>query len=279
MLCRSPRCCIAIALVNIAIIWTPGLTGNAAEVTGVTEANQKIEVACFESGVVQKLLVKEGQMIKAGQAIAQLDSELQVWQLELARHLMDAKGETKRAEIELTTKQVILEHMQKLSKDGFAQNKELLRAQYDVDAANAGLLVRQEHDIENELRVKLAEANLRRRTIVSPIDGVVAAVRHREGEFVSPVSPEIATVLQVDSIIAKFQISVSDIQRINTNQTVSVTMESGDVLTGTVDSIGVIAEAETVTVRVRLQNEKGLIRSGQQCHLRLPVPEQLTQAD
>ena len=247
-----------------------------AEVTGFTEAYRSVDVASAESGIVSKVLVKVGDTVKAGQAIAELDSSVQKAQLDLARHLAESKSELVKAEAELQTRESVMEHIQRLFDENFAQEKELIRARMELEIARANVLSRQERISENEHRVKIAQLNLTRRTVYSPVAGIVSEVHHEPGEFVSPVSPHVATVIEIEPMIARFQINVLDINRFSVGQECSVKMENGRRILGQIDSIGVLADSETVTVRIQIPNVENAIRSGQRCYLRLPALQHVT---
>ena len=268
---------IALSAFTILHVFVFADTVSSAEITGITEAFKKVDVASPEPGLIQKSNVKPGQKVKAGDVLVQLDFSLQQAQLELSRFQAKTVGEIKRARAEVEIRQSILDHLLQLRKDGFAQNKELLRAEMDLKVAKSTLLSRNEKHIEDLNKLKISEINLARRQIVSPIDGIVADVQHEEGEFVSQINPEVVTLVQLDPILARFQVGISDIDRFSLHDSVTVTLESGQELTGSVDSIGVIAESETVTVKIKLPNKNEQIRSGQQCHLKLPHVRQLSQ--
>jgi RND family efflux transporter MFP subunit len=252
----------------------------SAEITGFTEAYRSVDAASVESGVLTDVYVKTGDVVQAGQPIGQLDQEVQKAQLELARFMVHSEAELKRAQAELETKRAVVEHLNELQEKGFAQNKELLRANLELSIAQANLLAREERIAENKIRLQLAELTLKRRTILAPVGGVVATVHRQPGEFVSPVNPHIVTILQVEPMVARFQVNVLDIDQLRVDQSVQVTMENDRKVTGQIDSIGVIAESETVTVRVRLNNQADQLRSGQRCYLLMPpIRHLVTQRD
>lgn len=261
-------------VVNFVILST---NASAAEITGITEANKKIGLATVEPGLITHLKVKIGDRVRMGDLLVSLDSELQETQVDLASKLASFTGEMNRTKAEVKIRSQILEHLQRLQSDGFAQNKELLRAEMELKVAQADLLSRQEKQIEELTKLKLAKIQLQRRSIRATVDAIVADVLYEQGEYVSQLKPEVVTLIQVNPIIARFQVPVSDINRFQRDLVVKVTMEDGQVHQATVHSIGVFAESETVTVKVKIPNDDEMIRCGQQCHLRLPSLNRLSQ--
>ena len=172
-----------------------------AQVPGFTEPFRSVEVASAESGVITKVLVRIGDHVEVDQPVAELDSSIQQAQLDLAHHLVSAEAELRRAEAELQTKQSVFEHLQRLSEKGFAQEKELLRAQMELNVAKANSLSSKEHVAENKLRLQLAQISLDRRVIRAAVAGFVSEVHREPGEFISPVNPQVVTVVQVEPMV------------------------------------------------------------------------------
>lgn len=240
-------------------------------IPGFTEANEKVEVAAMETGLLSEILFKEGDFVEANALVGQLDNEIQLAQLEIAEHLCNAKGEFNRVMTELRTKESILQHFTRLSKEGFAQQKEILRATMDVDVAKAMLLARQEKAIENKKKYTLTKIQLDRREIRTPISGQVAQVHRKKGEFVSVANPTVVTIVQSNPIAAKFQVPITDIDRYKTGNPVTVIVSTKK-FAAVVKNVGVIATSGTIQVRVTVPNEKHEIKIGQKCQLD-PTPQ------
>lgn len=240
-------------------------------IPGFTEANEKVEVAAMETGLLTAIFFKEGDFVDANALVGQLDNEIQLAQLEIAEHLCNAKGEFNRVMTELKTKESILQHFTRLSKEGFAQQKEILRAKMDVDVAKAMLLARQEKAIENKKKYTLTKIQLDRREIRTPISGQVSQVHRKKGEFVSVANPTVVTIVQSNPIAAKFQVPINDIDRYRTGNPVTVIVNSKK-FAAMVKSVGVIATSGTIQVRVTVPNAKHEIKIGQKCQLD-PTPQ------
>ena len=237
----DPVVFLVMAIVLMIVLIT---TKASAQITGFTEAYRTVEVASPESGVLTELFVKPGDYIEQRSPIAKLDSEVQQTHLKLAEFMANAQSELMRAEAEMKTKQSVVQHLEELESKGFAQQKELMRARLELQIAQSGLLARKEKIAENQLRLDIAKLNLNRRTLFSPVSGVVAEIQRNPGEFVSPANPHVVTIMQIDPMIARFQINVRDIDRLALDQNVTITLENNQKVSGKVDSIGVVAESE-----------------------------------
>lgn len=160
------------------------------------------EVPAQEMGVLKQLLVHEGETVKAGQLLAELDTteaDLAVRQArdELAIAEAQAKHELKVRVAELTHAVAQAELNRATESNRKFANAvsvtELERLQLDRDRAKAGIDdARYELSI-SALSVKLkathlavAEQVLERRKIRAPIDGTVVTVKKRNGEWIQP---------------------------------------------------------------------------------------------
>lgn len=270
------------AIMRIGCVWSgltilflnlnspSNLSANETEIPGYTEAIKIVEVASKESGLLQKLNVQPGDVVEKGSLLGQLDDEVQKAQLEIANHLFTSSGELSKAEAELKTKEMILDHFQRLSADGFAQEKEILRAQMEVETAKANVLSRREKNAEYKIRAKLAQLQLVRREIRSPISGTVMEVHRSVGEFVSITQPRIVTIVQTSSVRGKFQIRLADLSNFRVGDAATVKV-AGATYQGEVESIGLAAMSETVSVCISIQNRDGKVKFGQKCSLIVPA--------
>lgn len=243
---------------------------NETEIPGFTEAVQQIEVAASETGLLTQLNAKEGDYVEKGFLLGKLDDEIQRAQLEIASHLAESKGDLIRVESELKTKSSILDHFRRLSKEGYAQQKEILRAELEQEIAKANLLARKEKGVEYLKRMYLAKVQLARREIRSPISGRVLEKHRGVGEFVSVAQPKVVTIVQTHPIRGKFQIPLRDSEHFRAGEKVSVKVGSKR-FPATVESIGLVATSETIPVCVTIENPDGFIKLGQKCKLVVPT--------
>ncbi len=119
--------------------------------------------------------------------------------------------------------------------------------------------------------MRRAELMLERRAIRAPFDGIVSIIHRREGEYVSPVRPELATVVDVSKLLAVFNIHTGDLATITSRKDLTVVMPDDSRVRGTLHNVGVQTDAEsgTVPVKVLLDNANLALRAGEQCYLEL----------
>jgi RND family efflux transporter MFP subunit len=278
------RFIFATSLCSSALFFPAWATATSFE--GFTEPYRKIEVAAAETGVVEKLLVREGDRVVKGQTLATLESDVLVVSKEIATANTQAKGKLDFAQAERDLRKRRLERLEPLCQQGNASQEEIDRARTELAAAEANLLSAQEQHILDELERKKIEAMIERRALRSPIDGVVAKVHKEEQEYVSNNSAAVATVVQLDPLRVVFTIPTAYAMRFNVGQVIALVFpESAKKAKGTIELIAPMTEAESGTTRVKVivGNPDGQFRCGVRCTLDLAetppeekAPEKMT---
>jgi RND family efflux transporter MFP subunit len=239
------------------------------QIDGFTEPFRKIELSSDESGSISELSIEEGDAVSKGDVIARLDGRVQELQLEIADHLAGTKSELVAASETLKKREAIASRLQQLKDRGHASESEIIRAEMELSIANAKYLAAKEEQVVREIEKRRAEVQLQRRTITSPIDGVIATIHRREGEFLSPLHPEIVTVIQVNRLLATFPVPSPQVKNLKVGQEFELELENGDKVDAAIHRIGVETDAESGTVQVKLviENDDMKVRSGEMCLL------------
>lgn len=162
---------------------------------------------------IDQLLVAEGDRLSKGQVVARFDNRAQI-QADLAG--VAARIRTLTAEIKLQEREV--QRYTRAARVGAAalvlldeKRDELLRLQGQQQQAMAE---------QRKLTADLAQSELR-----SPLDGRVLRIHSREGE--RPTSDGVMEVGASQAMEALIEVYESDINRVRTGQSVSLTSENG----------------------------------------------------
>ncbi len=147
---------------------------------GWIEANL-IFVAPDEVGRVQTLLVREGDVVKAGDALFTVDDDLQV-------------ADLAQVKASLTNAQQAFDRASMLLKTGAGTQK-------DFDAAQAVLR-------DAQARLKSVQTRLSRRSVFSAVDGTVQQIYFRPGEMV-PGGRPVLSLLPPGNIKVRFYVPQS----------------------------------------------------------------------
>ncbi len=272
------RCKVAhphrwILLAAIAVWLLLAASVAAVEVHGFLEPYRTVNVATAETGIMTHLEVRVGDAITEGQVIALLDDDIHRLLVESARAKMEAQGRLESAKAELKLRKYRLEKLVELLEKGHGRREEVERATADAEIAAAQIIDAKDDLLFRTLEHRRLQVELARRQIRSPLAGVISENLKEVGEFVAPNDPEIVTIVQLDPLLAKFSMRRSQAKALQLDQTVKLELPhiSGTV-TGVVEEISPVIDAEsgTVRVRIRLENHLGEYDSGQRCVLHLP---------
>jgi RND family efflux transporter MFP subunit len=267
-----------LSLLTVLLIDAAAVTSLAqtpGRVEGFTEPYREVELAVSESGVLAQIDVQEGSRVRAGQILAKLETEVLERTLEIASQRSEFVGALQGAQAECELSAKYLEQLQQLHSRGHATQRELDRAATDLKVAQARLAMAEEERSLQLLECRRIEAQIEHRLVRSPIDGVVSQVLRDAGESFLATDPRVATVVQLDRLRARFPLDPAAARTLATGQ--SVQLELADVstlVTGTVESIAPVMDAESATVQVTvaIDNAEEAIPAGARCWLLLDQP-------
>lgn len=168
---------------------------------GFAESSHPVEIRARVEGYLDKIAYQEGQLVKAGDLLFQLDPK------PFQAKVEQAKGEVLRQEAILENAKLTVNRLQPLYEKKASSKKDLDNAIANQLSAEASLQSAKAQLIESEL-------NLGYTTIQSPIDGYASKSRFREGALITPGSEGLLTTVSVlDPIWVYFTIADSDIIR------------------------------------------------------------------
>ncbi len=144
-------------------------------------------------------------------------------------------------------------------------------AETDLALAKAKLQRARKNKKVAKLELKRAEENLKRRTVTSPITGVVVARFKSPGEFVE--EEPIVKLAQMDPLRVEVVVPVSAFGSIKPGMRAEITPEASGVFNGTVSIVDSVADAASGTfgVRVELPNPDHRLPGGLKCRIRFLV--------
>jgi RND family efflux transporter MFP subunit len=156
----------------------PALAGDLAGATvvapGIVEPwGGQVDLSAQEPGWIARILVKEGDVVHAGQLLATLEDGTQRHSVELAR------AELSEAEARASFARAAAARISRLHTDGTVPDNEADRAAADALGQTAAAEGAQ-------ARFRLAQAGLERRRITAPSSGTILLSRFHPGEFYNP---------------------------------------------------------------------------------------------
>lgn len=220
------------------------------------ESNRKIKVSAREAGQLVKVNVKEGDAVKKGQILAQLDDK------EAISNIKRAQARLLSAEEEVALTSKTQERLQRALDVGAVSRQLVEDAEASWKTASARQSV-----IEEEL--KSAELKLERLKIRAPFEGVITAVYALEGQWVSQ-SEDLFSLVDMTQRVVKISVDASDSTSLSIGQTVVLRSGAFDGLEWSEKIIKISSAAKNensaniITVTASLSNDAPELRIGQQ---------------
>ncbi len=166
-----------------------------------TESSQQVDIVARVSGFLDKIAYQEGELVKAGQVLFQLDPKPFQAQLQAAR------GELQSQQARLTTAQ------RQPRAHQAAGRAECVVAVRPGQGAGRVRLRRRPRCSRPQATVNEAELNLGYTTIRSPVTGLASRSQQRQGAYINAMAPsaQLTYVAAVDPIWVNFSISQNQI--------------------------------------------------------------------
>jgi len=214
--------------------------------SGKIQPKRQVDVSATTMGRVTRLAVQEGQRVKAGQFLLEIDPRSLAGQLERGEasvaaaqsSLQESTSAVEQARANLQLAQQTLKRQQDLAKDGLTTREALERAQNDVTVREAELKTRQQEVQTREQQIKQEQAglsttrySLSQVTISSPMDGIVTRRNIEEGENVvlgtmNNPGTVLLTVADMSAIQAEIEVDETDIPNVTIGQVAVVTIDA-----------------------------------------------------
>ena len=214
-------------------------------ISGVLKARQQAFVKARVAGELQGLQVREGDSVRAGQALAQIDAT------ENAARLRQAEQQAQAAAAQLAIAQRQLENNRALVGQGFISPTALQTTQANWDAAQANHLAAQ-------AGVELARKALHDTVLRSPIDGQVAQRLANNGERLG-VEARVLEIVDPRELELEALLAPADALQVRLGQSAQLRLQgqdSGPSVRATVVRINPSAQASSRALPVYLLLER-----------------------
>jgi RND family efflux transporter MFP subunit len=253
------------------------------EFTGRTDAVSTVDVRARVSGYLTQVNFKDGDVVKQGELLYQIDPR----PFEAA--LAQAKGQVERLNAERKLLVIQVDRYRELAKKGAGSQQDL--DQYLAQQAeNVGALK------AAEAQVQTAELNLGFTRIAAPITGRISRTYYTLGNLVAADTTLLTTIRSIDPMYAYFNMEEPAMLRIKaliregllrarTAQDVPVVMGLADdvdrkfPLQGKLDFVNNTVDPQTGTIQIRgvfpnpyhMPNQPPVIAPGQFARIRMPM--------
>ena len=160
---------------------------------------------------VKKLAVKEGDRVKAGESLMELDD------FELRLNLEKAEASLKSAKSSYALAQTEAERTNDLYQSKAISKQEYQKQLLSLDNAYASM-------VQAQVNLELAKRDLASARVTSPIDGTVVKLPVKEMDNVDK-STQLAVVADIDSLYARVSVDEVDVGQVKGGQLVDLTSD------------------------------------------------------
>jgi HlyD family secretion protein len=199
---------------------------------GEVDPKVKVNISAHIVGKIEKLYFVEGDLVKRGQKLVELEKPLYVAQVDRLRaELASRRVEVQRARAALNTAQSAYERAQNLSRQGIQAQELFEQARLGLDNARAALAAAEQGVHQAEAGLRSASEDLSRTTIVSPIDGKVVQLNAHEGEVVvtgtmnNPGSV-IAVIADLSQILVEAEVGETEVVGVQLGQAAKIRIDA-----------------------------------------------------
>jgi HlyD family secretion protein len=267
--------------------------------SGKVQPKRQVNISANTMGRVTRVAVEEGERVKAGQFLLEIDprsleGQLQRGEASVAAaqsSLQSSRTAVEQARAGLDLARQTLQRQQELWKDGLTTKESLERAQNDLTVREAELKSRQQDIETREQQIKQEQAslattryNLNQVIISSPMNGLVTRRNIEEGETavvgtMNNAGTVLMTIADMSVIEAEVEVDETDIPNVQLGQLAKVTIDAvpDREFKGRVTEIGNSPtqttttqnpgqrQATTFTVVVTIEDEVPDVRPGFTC--------------
>lgn len=244
--------------------------GVHAELLGcLIEPDRVADVGIQGTGVIERIFVERGDVVKAGQVLARLSDQVEKAAASVSEAKAKADAETKQAIANNELAQRKLERTRELVKRDFMSDQALEQAEAEVHIADQAVKQAREAQRVAERELHVSNAQLNERKVRSPFAGLVLERYRTEGERIE--REPVLRVARIDPLRVEVIVPAMQFGTMKLGQIATVTTDLPDqaTLSAKVILIDRVIDPASNSFRVRLTvpNPGNRIPSGVRCRI------------
>ena len=199
------------------------------ESNGEIYATELIDVGAQVGGQIKKLYVKLGDVVKAGDMIAEIDSATQQNNVDTKKAQLGIyEAKLNSAKVALEISKTKFKREQELFAKNATSKEEFENAKNTLAANEASLKEIEAQVAQAKISLNTAQIDLGYTKITAPKDGVVVSVQVEEGQTVNSnqTTPTIVNIADLSKVQLKMEIAEGDITKIKAGSRVEYSILS-----------------------------------------------------
>jgi len=231
---KSPARPVAVEVARVTV----DTVTEELQAVGTLQPDEAVTVAPEIAGRIERIAFKEGQSVKAGAVLVELDAAI-------------LKAELSKARSDLTLAKANQERAVTLAGQGMGTVRARDEAQGAFQAAQAN--------------VELAEARLQKTTLRAPLSGIVGLRAVSVGAYVAP-GQRIVDLTSIHPLKLDFRVPELSLADVRPGQALRITLDAlaGKAFAGEIYAIDPVVDVagRAIRIRARVPNPKGELSPG-----------------
>ncbi len=251
---------------------TPVSVSQNTSYSAVAKPWRDVNLSFSRPGRVVKILVHRGQVVKAGELLAQENDQQQSIAAQLAKLTAESTLRIQAAQAQLAQDQVDLKRTQWAASQHAATSFEVQRAQLKVTIDKLSLKLADLKHQHDQLAWQAAKLAVQRRKITAPFSGVI------EGRFIDVgrsvnAFKKVLNIVQVNRLRIFVPVPLRIAMKLQLDRSSTVRPATGGVVHGTIIWISKVADSasNTLMVEIRVNNTQH-VPAGQQVQVAFVHP-------
>src|SRR5690606_31421130 len=209
-----------------------GSIENTIAASGSLKPSNYVDVGAQVSGQLEKLHVDVGDVVEAGQLLAEIDARVQFERVNASRASLEgqqAQLDARRSSLELA--RLNAERQQRLWSENATSQLEYDSAMNNLASAEASLVQLEKQIEQSAASLKTEETQLEFARIYAPVAGTVTSIAMNEGRTLNATqqAPTILTIADLQTMTVEAEISEADVAKVKRGMDVYfTTLGSGE---------------------------------------------------
>ena len=224
--------------------------------TGKLASSEESKLSFKTGGIIKKIYVKEGQQVRKGQLLAELDlSEIRAQTQQATLGKEQAAINIENAQLAVKLAERDYRNAKALYEDSVATLEQLENAEVQLDNAKIQLQAAEKGLAFNNRNVTMAEFNLKYSRITAPSRGVILRKHAEANELANPGKPIFDFGSKDKAMVIRVNLTDKDIIHVNLGDKADVNFDAyaSTVFDGTIREIASIADPYTNTYEVEIE--------------------------
>ena len=233
--------------------------------TGSLKPKEMVDVNAQATGRVEKIHFLVGDVVRAGELIAELeDSQLQQQVRRSEASIQVSQASVTQRKAELANTRANLDRARQLFEEELLSPQEFQQQQTSLEVMNAQVALAEAQLTQvqaelNELKIRLAQAK-----IYAPMAGIVAARQVDPGALVNPNNP-ILRIVNLSTMVTQGNVPERSIGklRVGNKTTIEVDAIPGEIFSGLVARIAPVLDAATrsALIEIDIPNPEAVLKA------------------